>query len=65
MAFDTSDFDYEKPLGTFSADGEMAKAIDCLGGSGVSIISFIFIDFLFLLFKNDEHFSNFDNCRMQ
>lgn len=36
MAFDTSDWDHENPLGTFSADGENAKAIDCLGGSGVS-----------------------------
>ena len=42
MAFDTSDFDYEKPLGTFSADGEKAKAIDCLGGSGVSIFCFFY-----------------------
>ena len=45
MAFDTADFDYEKPLGTFSADGENAKAIDCLGGSGVSLISFMFYIF--------------------
>jgi predicted nucleic acid-binding protein len=64
VAFDTSDYDHEKALGTFSADGENAKAIDCLGGSGVNQFNFLLSNYhllelcLYLLQNAATHVSN-------